>query len=69
MKQMKPIMSEAKQTLASRRNRNRKNAKLETKNVNNLLNFVKADNITELNRIIYTREKVVAERKEKNEVT
>lgn len=69
MKQMKPIMSEAKQTLASRRNRNRKNAKLETKNVNNLLNFVKADNITELNRIIYTREKVVVERKEKNEVT
>lgn len=66
---MKAITSEAKQTLASRRNRNRKNANLEMKNVNNLLNFVKADNITELNRIIYTRAKVVAERKKKNDVT
>ena len=58
----KKIITEKKTTFSSLKNQNRKNVNGETKKVNKLLSNILTDNITELNKLIYTRAKLVGDK-------
>ena len=59
---LKGIMTEKKTRLPSLRNHDWKIVKVETRNINELINHITTNNITELNKLIYSVVKLVCDK-------